>query len=418
MRVAPCVALMAGCLALAGCSAFGKKSPTAAAPPARPSADAAAATDPPRVPFPTADAKTAVPVAANTGILAGQVVDSYNRRPPTQTYIQVAASNEPSAAPLDVATDANGYFTIQGLQPGRAYQLLARSQDSDGHRLAGTTWTTPPNPRVVIKISEDFASSTTPPLPPPPRVPGPAGAAPPPVWPVDTGAGPSQSWTPVPRPSAPSPTPPVNGAGLGAPVGTDGAAPKPPLRPDSITQPAGLVENRPGVPLNMNNTAVPSVPTRVPSCILTGQYLVNFALNDLTGNPWEFRKQRGRLTLIDFWETHCIPCQHAIPHLNVLQQRYGTNGLQVVGIAYEKGTPAEQAQEVNRVKQRLRINYTLLLGGGDGTPCPVREQFGVRAYPTLVLVDDTGRILWRAEGFERQQIADLDTLLRQRLRAQ
>jgi thiol-disulfide isomerase/thioredoxin len=150
--------------------------------------------------------------------------------------------------------------------------------------------------------------------------------------------------------------------------------------------------------------------------VLTGQYLVNFALYDLQGNPWEFQKHRGRLILLDFWETQCIPCQRAIPHLNVLNTKYGPRGLQVVGVAYEEGPLPEQAQKVDRVRQRLKMSYTLLLGGDSKQgPCPVKTQFAVRAFPTLVLVDDTGRILWRGEGLERQQLAELDLILRKRL---
>jgi thiol-disulfide isomerase/thioredoxin len=142
---------------------------------------------------------------------------------------------------------------------------------------------------------------------------------------------------------------------------------------------------------------------------------VNFALNDLGGHPWEFKKHHSRLTLLDFWETGCIPCQHAIPHLNAFSDRYGPRGLQVVGIAYEDGSPAAQAEKVERVRQRLRIKYELLLGGGDGGPCPLSQQFAVHVYPTLVLLDDTGRVLWRSEGLERAQLSELETILRQRL---
>ena len=45
-----------------------------------------------------------------------------------------------------------------------------------------------------------------------------------------------------------------------------------------------------------------------------------------------------------------------------LDERYRVAGLEVVGIAYEEGTPMDQAQKVNRVRQRLQINYRLLLG--------------------------------------------------------
>lgn len=405
-----CLGLVACCLALAGCSSTGKKPANAAAAPAgRPTAARPPAAAGP-VASAAADPRAAVPVSATTGILAGQVIDSFNRRPPP-TYIQVTLireSGEPSGAPVDVAADGQGYFTIQGLEPGKHYQLLARSKDGD-RKLAGTTWATPPNPRVVIKVSEDFVTPSTPPLPGAPTLPG-AGSAPPPDWstPGTAGApGGVQTWAPVPRPPAGTPpSAPPRAAGIGAPIATDPAGnPTVPVRPENI------ISINPQVP----NGGVPAVPTHVPSCVLTGQYLVNFALNDVTGQPWEFKKHHSKVTLIDFWQTNCIPCQHAIPHLCALSDRYGSRGLQVVGIAYEDGPPAAQAEKVERVRQRLRIKYPLLLGGGDGGPCPVSTQFAVHAFPTLVLLDDTGRILWRSEGLERPQLSELETILRQRL---
>ena len=55
-----------------------------------------------------------------------------------------------------------------------------------------------------------------------------------------------------------------------------------------------------------------------------------------------------------------------------------------------------------------------LLGGGPN--CPVREQFNVRAVPTLVLVDDNGWILWRHEGRpDRIAQEDLDLLIKRKL---
>ena len=82
MRVAACVALMALSLTLAGCKMFGKKSandtPNAAT--GAPASGAAAERN-------AANDRTAPPPGVN-GILAGQIIDSFNRRPPPTT-IQV-----------------------------------------------------------------------------------------------------------------------------------------------------------------------------------------------------------------------------------------------------------------------------------------------------------------------------------------
>ena len=126
----------------------------------------------PRRRRPVAAADPPPTAAPGTTLLAGQVLGGFGNHPPL-TYIQVklaAEGNQPAGAPIDVEAK-DGYFTIQGLQAGRHYQLIARAKDGE-HNLAGVAWATPPNPRLVIRLSEGFQTPDTPPLPPPPLWPG------------------------------------------------------------------------------------------------------------------------------------------------------------------------------------------------------------------------------------------------------
>ena len=142
--------------------------------------------------------------------------------------------------------------------------------------------------------------------------------------------------------------------------------------------------------------------------------LINFRLPDLQGNPVELRGFDADFVLLDFWGTWCGPCLDSIPHLVQLQQKYGER-LQVVGIAYENdGDAAEQAKNVEAVAKRLGINYTVLLGGADGKPCPVQSALHVYKYPTMVLLDRQGRILLQDSGSTPQKLARLDFIVNAR----
>jgi thiol-disulfide isomerase/thioredoxin len=408
------VVLVLGCLALAGCAVFGRKTPAGAAKADRPLQDLnLAATE-------GAAPGGAAPVPApSTGILAGQVVDAYNRHPQA-VFIQVSASQdsgEPKAAPIEVAADAQGYFLIQGLQPGRHYQLVARTREGE-QLLAGTTWATPPNPRVVIRISQELASNTTPALPSAPLMPPSASPAEaPPAWPpgaLRRAPRRDQAWAPgQTAPSGQGQPPPASGSPNT--TDTNGANPTPlvPIDRSRIAGPSVAQNDSPRV--DLPRPAAPGEPApTIPFCSLTGRQLDNFALYDLNGQPWEWRQRNNRLTLIDFWGTWCIPCQQTIPHLNILQERYGDKGLEVVGIAYEQGLPQYHADQVRRVAQRTKINYTLLLGG-DRLTCPVRTQFRVSVWPTLFLLDQNGRIIWQETGLDRNKVTELELLIRSQL---
>ncbi len=412
------------------------------------------------------------------GLLAGQVIDSFNQRQ-GGAVIQVTATDaSPNEPPHEAAANEQGYFTIQGLQPGRRYKLLARTKKGE-QLLAGTVIATPPNAVVLIKVSEDFASSNTPGMPgpgdlsnpppnPQPRQGKPAatidsrqgiGAAPKYLHEPDRGhARLTQPESRSPPAARAGPTPPTpNSARLGVPIAPERqiqtpASPKlpnypalpshppPPLRPELMTQDT-LATNRQGptVEIRSGDRRLPPFPgasstaaplaqlapsnaggrsngpgLQVPGCVVNGNRVENFALNDLQGRPYQLKDQAGRLVLLDFWGTWCQPCIQALPHVQELHRRYGAQGLEVVGIAYEMdGTFVEKAQRVNFVRQRQGVGYKILLGEGDN--CPVRTKLGVNAFPTLVLLDAHGDIVWRSEGLTPQNQSALDSEIRRRL---
>lgn len=143
----------------------------------------------------------------------------------------------------------------------------------------------------------------------------------------------------------------------------------------------------------------------------------DFRLPDLQGRPVRFQDIDADLILIDFWGTWCQPCLRSVPHLVELQNRVGTAKLKVVGIACEQGPPAERAQRVAQEVRRLGINYPVLLSGMDG-PCPLQEALQIQAFPTLVLVDRQGRVVWRDQGATPVTLARLDRFLASAVRTE
>jgi thiol-disulfide isomerase/thioredoxin len=202
---------------------------------------------------------------------------------------------------------------------------------------------------------------------------------------------------PPPFPSALPPTP--------AAPGPAGPKDDPQLAAPALGAPA---QPGPAVPL-------PSVPPPVPSCVVVGNKVENFALYDINGQPWEFRRHRvGKLVLLDFWFSTCPACLQSMPHLVDVQRRYAQYGLEVVGITHEQGTPQEQVRKVRQVRARYGINYTTLLSGPYS---PVEAQLRVQQFPTVILLSDKGDILWHSQknSLDAETLADLEAEIRKHL---
>lgn len=431
-------------------------------------------------PFEGVGQTTSLPPGVN-GFLAGQVMDKHRKNPGGVVVQVVDLQEQAgSKAPLEVSVDNEGFFKIPGLEPGRQYQLIARVRDG-GKLLTGATYATPPNPRIAILLGEDAAVPAPGPTgqpkgdkpgedapgedgvsaPPvsggtsrdgrqpavildrprtgtpilPPDQPIPPTSIQPGIGPDDPPLDPSRMaikdgfardpTATIPGPK-PGPTvPPVGNLPPGEPRRSDPPPWSPPLSmPGPPPRHLGTPPKPGGLGGASSNSSteearmeLPATPLIVPSCVLVGKKLHDFALDDANGLTWQYRQQRkGKLLLLDFWATHCIPCVRGMPHLQDLLSRYGSSGLQIVGVAYERGPRPEQAQRVQEVRRKLGITYPLLLGGGGKGICPVQQQFNVRSTPTLVLLDSEGSILWRGEaGADPAQLRELEWMIQEHL---
>jgi thiol-disulfide isomerase/thioredoxin len=136
--------------------------------------------------------------------------------------------------------------------------------------------------------------------------------------------------------------------------------------------------------------------------------IVDFQLADLEGRPVRFQDLDADFILLDFWGSWCAPCRASIPHLVELQNQYDPRRLKVVGIAYEQGEPMERVRRAVAATQEFGINYPVLLAEQDGQPCPLQNALQVDVFPTLLLIDRHGRILWRDKGANPLTLARLD----------
>ncbi len=126
---------------------------------------------------------------------------------------------------------------------------------------------------------------------------------------------------------------------------------------------------------------------------LTAQNVSNFEYKDLENKTRSYNELKGeKLTLIDFWATWCGPCNRAIPELNKIYDLYKSKGVEIIGINCDGPRSVSKVAPLSRA---LKIQYPVLLDINS----ELKSELNVLAFPTLLMVNSKGKIVWIHEGF-------------------
>lgn len=125
---------------------------------------------------------------------------------------------------------------------------------------------------------------------------------------------------------------------------------------------------------------------------MDGDYALPVLGKDIiTNNVIELKDEPGKLTLLEFWGTWCGPCVSLTPEYVKLQKKYIKN-LKIIGIASDSTEAI-----VKKYLLKKEVNYLNIFDNINGEIC---EKFVVRSFPTFILIDSDGKIIFRGAGFD------------------
>ncbi len=125
--------------------------------------------------------------------------------------------------------------------------------------------------------------------------------------------------------------------------------------------------------------------------IKVGQPAPDFMLQDLSNHAVKLSSYRGhKVVLMDFWATWCGPCRMAMPGLQDLADKFKDHGLEILRV-----NQGESADQVRSFIERRKYSFNAALDQNQS----VGDKYGVRALPTLVLVDQKGVVQWICVGY-------------------
>jgi peroxiredoxin len=126
----------------------------------------------------------------------------------------------------------------------------------------------------------------------------------------------------------------------------------------------------------------------------------DFLLSDLEGNIFDLSAFSGQVIMLTFWGTWCGPCRREIPDFIKLYDEYNDDGLEIVGVAVQSGTP----ENIKRFSDYYKINYTILTDIDRNESYRAFHDYGrvtgvgTRAVPTTYLIDRDGYIVKTYRG--------------------
>ena len=128
---------------------------------------------------------------------------------------------------------------------------------------------------------------------------------------------------------------------------------------------------------------------------------LDFTLKDMNGKDVKLSAYKGKVILLDFWATWCGPCKLEIPWFVEFQTKYGTKGLQALGVSVD-----DTVDKLKPYVAQLKMNYPVLQGLGHDD---VQDAYGpLWGIPVTVVISRDGRICTKHTGisskdsFERE----------------
>ena len=146
-----------------------------------------------------------------------------------------------------------------------------------------------------------------------------------------------------------------------------------------------------------------------------GKPVIPFAQTGIDGKLVDIANLKGKVVLIDFWGSWCVPCRLSHPGLKKLYEKYKDKGFEIIGIANEvtSADPADKEKAWRKAVKEDGINWLHILY--DPALFDAVKAYDINGYPTKFLIDQNGkfvlRILGNSETLHKTLEAKLSELL-------
>ena len=125
-----------------------------------------------------------------------------------------------------------------------------------------------------------------------------------------------------------------------------------------------------------------------------GKTAPEIAANGLDGTPLTLSSTRGKVTVVSFWASWCGPCMQLVPVERALAIRMQGKPFAMMGVNGDA-----RADDATRAVAHEQITWPSFWNGKDGPNGPISSAWNVSGWPTVYVLDATGTIRFKTEGY-------------------
>lgn len=142
--------------------------------------------------------------------------------------------------------------------------------------------------------------------------------------------------------------------------------------------------------------------TKAPEAAVTTSASLPF--KTLDGAAFDSAAVAGKVLVVNFWATWCVPCRKEIPSFNQMNKEFGPQGVAVIGVSLDE----DGADAVKPFLARNPMDYLVALGSDAA-----KDKYQIGPLPTTIVMDRTGKIVQKFEGFTHPE--DIQKAVKQAL---
>ena len=100
---------------------------------------------------------------------------------------------------------------------------------------------------------------------------------------------------------------------------------------------------------------------------------------------------QGKVVVLDFWASWCVPCRRSFPWMNEMQNKYADDGLVIVAVNLDS-----EVSDAEAFLERYPADFSIYYDHER----QLARQYGVEAMPSSFLIDREGTVVARHLGFK------------------